>query len=66
MVDKMTQEEKEYVSGLNQNIEKRKLQIKIVEWKTAFEKLSNWIRKNFNEVTLFDVTSKIKELRPDK
>ena len=62
----MTEEEKKYVQTLHSNIELRKLEISNREWKLAFERLADWTRKNFGNTTLFDVTSKIKELRPYK
>lgn len=62
----LTEEEKEQIKVLSSNIELRKLEIKYKEWKLAFERLADWTLKNFGNTTLFDVTSKIKELRPDK
>lgn len=62
----MTKEEKEHVMSLQSNIELRKVEIKYKEWKIAFEKLAHWIRNNFGDTTLFDVTTKINEFRPDK
>ena len=64
MPEIMSKEEKEYVSELNKNIVTRKLKIQVDEWKTAFDKLAFWIRNHYGECSLFDVTEKIKELRP--
>lgn len=48
------------------NIEKRKLMIQVKDWKIAYENLSNWIKKHFNDTSLSDVNSKINELRPGR
>lgn len=64
MLEKMSVEEKEHISELKTNIDRRKLKIEIEEWKTAFERLAFWIRNHYSECSLFDVTEKIKELRP--
>ncbi len=61
-----TAEEKIEVLKHECNIEKRKLMIQVKDWKTAYESLSNWIRKNFNDTNLTDVNSKINELRPGR
>lgn len=64
MPERMTQQEKDYVSELKTNISVRKLKIEVDEWKSAFEKLSFWIRNHYSDCSLFEVTEKIKELRP--
>lgn len=57
--------DKIYFDYLDLRIQKQILAIKYKDWKTAFEKLANWTIKNFGYTTLFDVTNKIKELRPE-
>ena len=64
MPEKMSKEEKEYVSELNKNISTRKLKIEIEEWKSAFERLAFWVRNHYADCSLFELTEKIKELRP--
>lgn len=62
----LTEEEKKEILVLNSKVERRKLEIKIKEWTTAFESLALWIRNNFGNTNLFEVLEKIKELRPKK
>ena len=62
----LTEEEKKEILVLNSKVERRKLEIKIKEWTTAFESLALWIRNNFGNTNLFEVLEKIKELRPTK
>lgn len=64
MSEKLTEEEKKYIDELNDNIDRRRLMIQVKEWKNAFEKLAFYIRNHFCNCSLFDITEKIKELRP--
>lgn len=65
-VSRMSERDIEELITRNRNIERRKLEIKIREWKSAYEQLGNWMKNNFNDVTLSEVTSKINELRPGR
>lgn len=61
----LTDEEKREVNELNSNIEKRKLQIQIDEWKCAFNKLETYVIKNISNLTLFEVKELIKQIKPN-
>lgn len=62
----LTDKEKKEIEVLNNNIKTRKLVIQIESWKKAYEKLSIWIKKNFNDTSLYEVEKIIKDFRPEK
>lgn len=62
----LTDKEKKEIEALNNNIKSRKLVIQIESWKKAYEKLSTWIKKNFNDTSLYEVEKIIKDFRPEK
>ena len=62
----ITPEEKAEILFLNSKVERRKLEIEVKEWKTAFESLALWVRNNLNEIDLFQFMNKVVELRPRK
>lgn len=62
----ITPEEKAEILYLNSKVERRKLEIEVKEWKTAFESLALWVRNNLNEMDLFQLMNKVVELRPRK